>query len=643
MLAITINDLSMSFGARDLFNKISFALEENDKLGIIGTNGCGKSTLFKIILGETEPSGGNVFIAKNKSIGILTQDCAFEISDLVGRTALEQMYSAFPELIAMEEKLKALEDRMAIELEQESHIRLSDEYHELYTKFSNLGGLDYKSRCAGILLKMGFDERALHLDVDKLSGGQRTRLALSKQLCREPDLLLLDEPTNHLDIETVQVLESYIKSYKKCVLIISHDRYFLDQVTNKTLAMEHGEAKLYNGNYTQSMKQREIDREIAEKHYINQQKEIARQEAYIAQQRAWNRERNIIAAESRQKMLDKMVKLERPKEAPKPVVIKFRQSIPSGNEVLRVTDLSKSFGDKKLFDNMSFLIRKGERVFVIGKNGSGKSTLLKMLVGDCDISSGVIEAGYNVEIGYFDQQNQNLTESNTVLDELWNAYPDRKEFEIRSALARFRFTAEDCEKNVSMLSGGERARLTLAKLILSPMNLLILDEPTNHLDIMSREALESALDEFGGTILIVSHDRYLVNKLATRIIEIDNEQTTGSDFIDYPVFNVGNAFAEFSNHKATHTVFSASNDSEKAPTAQKEDYIARKKQASDARKEQKRIENLKKEQESIERELEQIENDLYGDAATDYKKAAELTARRDELEERRLEIYEELE
>ena len=643
MLAITVNDLGVSFGAKDIFKRISFALEENDKLGIIGTNGCGKSTLFKVILGELEATNGNVFIAKNKTIGILTQDCAFEISDLVGKSALEQMYSAFPELIRMEERLNALEEKMAIEQNANEHIRLSEEYHDLYTRFSENGGLDYKSRCAGILLKMGFEERALSLDVDKLSGGQRTRLALSKQLCREPDLLLLDEPTNHLDIETVQVLENYIKNYKKCVLIISHDRYFLDQVTNKTLAMEFGEAKLYNGNYTQSMKQRDIDREIAEKHYINQQREIARQEAYIAQQRAWNRERNIIAAESRQKMLDKMVKLERPKEAPKPVKIKFTQSLQSGNEVLRVNGLSKSFGDKKLFENVDFLIRRGERVFIIGKNGSGKSTLLKMLVGDCEISSGFIEAGYNVEIGYFDQQNQNLTESNTVLDELWNAYPEQREFEIRSALARFKFNAEDCEKNVSMLSGGERARLTLAKLILSPMNLLILDEPTNHLDIMSREALESALDEFGGTILIVSHDRYLVNKLATRVIEIDNDRTTGKDVIDYPVFNVGNAFAEFMHHKETHTVASLSIEGEKAPTAQKEDFMARKKQAADARKEQRRIENLKKEQEKIEKELEQIEIDLFGEAATDYKKAAELTAKKDALEERLMEIYEELE
>lgn len=642
MIAITVSELSMSFGARDLFKNISFALEENDKLGIIGGNGCGKSTLFKIILGELQATEGDVFIAKNKSVGIVTQDCAFEVSSLTGRSAIEQMYSAFPELLALEGELSEIE-KMLEDASDSERIKLSERYHDLYIRYENGGGLDYKSRCAGVLLKMGFDESSLSLDVDLLSGGQRTRLALSKKLCREPDLLLLDEPTNHLDMETVAVLENYIKNYKKCVLVISHDRYFLDRVTNKTLAMENGEAKLYSGNYSASMKQRQIDREIAEKHYINQQKEIARQEAYIAQQRAWNRERNIVAAESRQKLLDKMVKLERPKEAPKPVSIKFRQSIPSGNEVLRVEGLGKSFDSKNLFENVDFLIRKGERVFIIGKNGSGKSTLMKILVGETEASTGYIEAGYNVEIGYYDQQNHNLTESNTVLDELWNAYPDRREFEIRSTLARFRFSAEDCEKTVRMLSGGERARLTLAKLILSPMNFLLLDEPTNHLDIMSREALESALDEFGGTILIVSHDRYLVNKLATRIFEIDSDRTTGKSFVDYPVFNVGNAYAEYCDFKESHTVLQAGSDVVNAPTAQKEDYLNRKKQASDARREQRRIEKLREEAKQLEAELEEIDVELYGDAASDYKKAATLAERKEQCEERLLEIYEELE
>lgn len=643
MLAITVNDLSLSFGARELFSGVGFALEENDKLGIIGANGCGKSSLFKIILGELDASGGNVFIAGSKTVGILTQDSALEIRDDAGRSALEQMYSAFPELLAMERELSSLEQKMTLASTEAEHMCLGGAYHSLYTRYCEGGGLDFKSRCASTLLKMGFSEDALTLDISKLSGGQRTRLALARQLCREPDLLLLDEPTNHLDIETVTVLENYVRSYKKCVLIISHDRYFLDRVTNKTLAMEHGRAKLYSGNYSESMKQREIDRAIAEKHYINQQREIARQEAYIAKQRAWNRERNIIAAESRQKMLDKMVKLERPKEAPRPVKIKFRSALPSGNEVMRIAGLSKKFGEHTLFENLDMLVRRGERVFVIGKNGSGKSTLMKILVGEIEATSGVVEMGYNIEAGYFDQQNQELTETNTVLDELWNAYPDRRESEIRSTLARFRFFAEDCEKTVSVLSGGERARLTLAKLILSPMNLLLLDEPTNHLDISSREALESAIEEFDGTVVIVSHDRYLVNKLATRIVELDPDKITGKSAIDYPVFNVGNGYAELSEYKKAHAVVQNTSGAERAPTAQKEDYERRKRQASEERRTKKRVENLRREAEKIEAELERIESDLFGDAATDYKKAAALTAQKDDLEERLLAVYEELE
>ena len=643
MLALTVNELSMAFGAKEIFNKISFALQENDKLGIIGTNGCGKSTLFKIILGEHRATEGNVFIAKNKSIGILTQDCAFEVSELCGKSALEQMYSAYPELLSMEKKLALLEEKMTGAQDTDEHLKLSGEYSDLYTKYAESGGLDYRSRCASTLISLGFDEGALSLPIDKLSGGQRTRLALARQLCREPDILLLDEPTNHLDASTVSVLEDYLKGYKKCVMIISHDRYFLDKVTNKTLAIEHKSAKMYNGNYTASIKQREVDREIAERHYINQQREIARQEAYIAQQRAWNRERNIIAAESRQKLLDKMERVERPKEAPRPVVMKFKQALPSGNEVLRAVGLSKSYGEKKLFSDVDFLVRRGERVFLIGKNGCGKSTLLKILVGELEASAGYIEAGYNVEIGYYDQENHNLTEENTVLDELWNAYPDKKEFEIRSALALFRFYAEDCEKRVSMLSGGERARLTLAKLIMSPMNLLVLDEPTNHLDIPSREALESALDEFSGTVLVVSHDRYLVNKLATRIFEIDGDSSFEGGFIDYPVSRTGDGYSEYTEFKRRRAPVTEQVKEVKATSTQKEEYLLRKKENADARREQKRLERLRAEAEKLEALLEELEAELYGEAATDYKKAAELDAKKQEAETRLLEIYGELE
>lgn len=638
MLAITVNGLSMSFGARTLFKNVSFALEENDRLGIIGSNGCGKSTLFKIILDQQEASEGKVFISKGKSIGILTQDCAFEVSETSGESALEQMYLAFPEHLATEKRLLELEKSMELEADPEKASSLSAEYSELYAKYSSDGGLDYKSRCASILLKLGFEESALEMSIRLLSGGQRTRLALARQLCREPDILLLDEPTNHLDAETVEALEGYLRSYKKCVMIISHDRYFLDRVTNKTLNFENGGAKLYSGNYTASMKQREIDREIAERHYINQQREIARQEAYIAQQRAWNRERNIIAAESRQKLLDKMERVERPASAPRPVRMKFKQAMPSGNEVLRAKELSKAFGEKRLFSSVDFLVKKGERVFLVGKNGCGKSTLLKILVGELEADSGYVEAGYNVEVGYYDQENHRLNEENTVLEELWGAYPEKKEVEIRGALALFRFFADDCEKRVAVLSGGERARLTLAKLIMSPMNLLILDEPTNHLDIPSREALESALGEFGGTVFIVSHDRYLVNKLSTRIFEIDE-----NGFIDHPVSRAGEGYAEFSEYKSRHVSVDERAREEKPASVSKEDYLQRKRSASDVKKEQKRLERLQKEAKELEELLEKIDEELYGEASTDYIRASELEAKKEEAESRLLEIYEELE
>ncbi|MBO5327497.1 MAG: ABC-F family ATP-binding cassette domain-containing protein, partial [Clostridia bacterium] len=513
MTVLSIADISLSFGTRKILDRVSFSLDEHDKVGLIGVNGCGKSTLFKIITGELEADEGQVFLSREKTVGILRQDSAFTVDDTLGDNALEQMYGAFPELLSAERELRELENRM----QQSSELSLARAYEERNAHFIRDGGLEFRGRCASVLSKMGFDEESMRRPLSTLSGGQRTRLALARQLCREPDILLLDEPTNHLDIETMLFLESFLAQYRKCVLVISHDRYFLDRVTSKTLVLEYGRAKLYNGGYTASIEQRRIDKEIAQRHYQNQQKEIARQEAYIAQQRAWNRERNIIAAESRLKLLAKMEKLERPREAPRAIRLSFTKAHDSGNEVLHVKHLSMAFGNKKLFDDVSFLLTKKERLFIVGPNGCGKSTLLKLILGKLAPTAGRVEAGYNVEIGYYDQENQNLSPENTVIDELWNAYPQLTETEIRNTLALFRFVGEDVFRTVSVLSGGERARLTLAKLILSKMNLLVLDEPTNHLDIDSREALETALSAFEGTVLAVSHDRYFMDKLATRV------------------------------------------------------------------------------------------------------------------------------
>ena len=644
MLSISVNNLCLEFGDKTILNKVSFSLEENDKLGIIGVNGSGKTTLFKLICGEYEPTDGEVYICKGKTVGILTQYGAFDDNEYTGESALEQMYNAFPELLDMESRLASLEGKLE-DINDKNHDSYVKEYTALHEKFISDGGLEFRGRCSSILSKLGFDEEHKKTDVNLLSGGQRTRLALAIQLSREPDILMLDEPTNHLDIETLGWLESFLCQYKKCVMVISHDRYFLDKVTNKTLAIENTHAKLYNGNYTKSMEQRKIDREIYEKHYLNQQKEIARQEAYIAQQRQWNRERNIIAAESRQKMLDKMEKLEAPENGPRGIRLAFTSSLESGNDVLTVKNLCMAFPGRKLFDNLNFLVKKRDRLLIVGPNGCGKSTLIKIIMQKLYPAAGRIERGYNVEIGYYDQENQNLDSAKTVIDELWDAYPNLPETKIRSTLAAFSFRGDDVFKLVSVLSGGERARLTLSKLILSKMNVLVLDEPTNHLDIDSREALEGALEEFDGTIIAVSHDRYFIEKLSTRIIELKPDGYVDGDMFDYNIVNVGRGYTEFrefvENRKQNMSgagVVTASNESKS-----KEDYLKSKQDAADARRRANRLQKLQKEMESLEAELLEVEEALMGEAAYDYKKAAELDNRKNEIEERLMEIYEELE
>ncbi len=642
MYAITVSELSLSFGTTPILEKISFALEENDRLGIIGVNGCGKSTLFRLITGELEPTDGSIYLAKGKTVGILTQDGAFDCRD-GEQTVLARMYQAFPELLEAEARLAVLESQL--KNGSDSTIR---EYTDLHDRYVQNGGLEFRGRCASILQKLGFDATARELAVGKLSGGQRTRLALAIQLSREPDILLLDEPTNHLDIATLAWLESFLSSYKKCFMVISHDRYFLDRVTNKTLAIEHHRAKIYNGGYTKSMEQRRIDREIAERHWKNQQKEIARQEAYIAQQRAWNRERNIIAAESRQKLLDKMERVERPQNAPRAIQMQFSEALTSGNDVLEVRGLSMGFPGRPLFHDLSFLIKRQERVLIIGPNGCGKSTLIKAILGRLSPTAGSLSPGYNVEIGYYDQENQNLTPENTVLDELWNEYRTHTETQIRRVLGMFRFTGEDVFKTVSVLSGGERARLTLAKLMLSRMNLLVLDEPTNHLDMDSREALEAALEQFEGTIVMVSHDRYLIDKLATRILELKPGEGFAGDLLDYRVDHPGSGYTEFCTYKAARLAertpaADAAVAKEAVVSSNKEQYLKNKQAAADARRRQARMEKLRRECDTLEAELAQLEEELFGSAASDYLRAAELDARKTQVEERLMEIYEELE
>ncbi len=645
MTVISVSELALRFGVETVFENLSFSLNENDHLGIVGVNGCGKTSLLKLICGTYTPDAGQIYLSGNVSMGMVAQNEAFDEKE-EKKSALALMYDAFPELQKAEKKLSELLTLLMQKgLSEETHLRYLNEYNECNSRYVAEGGLEYQARCASILKRMGYDEEAMARPVSELSGGQRTRLFLAKQLCREPDILLLDEPTNHLDMETLTWLESFLASYKKCLLVISHDRYFLDRVTGKTLMIENQRGRFFTGGYSEAVRKRDEENRVNEKHYKEQEKEIARQEAYIAQQRQFNRERNIIAAESRLKLLSKMERVERPKEAPRPIHMKFTRQFESGNDVLEVRNLAVGYNGQSVISDLNFSLKKGERAFIIGPNGCGKSTFIKTLIGKLPPVSGTPTVGYNVQVGYYDQENQNLTDANRVIDELWNAYPQKKENEIRNTLAAFRFVGEDVYKKVAVLSGGERARLTLAKLILSHMNLLVLDEPTNHLDIDSKEALESALSEFDGTILAVSHDRYFIDKLATRILAFRPGESFAGSLLDYPIGQPGRGYRDFSEYKARREAereVKSATVQETLVSAGKEQYRQNKKELADARREQKRRERLAAESETLEKELTAIDKELYGPAASDYVRAAELQRLKDEKEERLMAIYEEI-
>lgn len=624
MIAISLGEVSLEFGTDVILDRVSFSLNEGDKLGIVGVNGAGKSTLFKIITGEYTPTSGSVYISKDKTVGMLEQNTGLEGDN----TILDEMLASYADLIADEQRLDELQKQL-----DSGDETIISQYTSLADRFKRAGGYEFRSRCKGILKNLGFDERFHELKISSLSGGQKTRLALAKQLITSPDILMLDEPTNHLDIETLAWLEDFLAQYKGTLLVISHDRWFLDKVTNRTLEIENTHASLYNGNYTRFVELKAENREIRERQYKNQQKEIARIEAYIEQQRRWNRERNIIAAESRQKALDRMVKIERPDELPDKIRLAFTKSGESGNDVLTVRNLAKSFPDKPLFSDVSFLLKKRDRMFIAGPNGCGKSTMIKIIADKLMPDAGEVEFGYNVTVGYYDQENQNLNPDNTVLDELWDCYENLTQTEIRSALALFLFKGDDIEKKVSVLSGGEKARLTLCKLILSRMNLLILDEPTNHLDINSREALEKALLEFDGTIIAVSHDRYFISKLATRVLDLGIK----------PALDYMGGWEDYKTYRARHTA--AESDAEpEVITDAKEQYLKNKEQAAEQRRLKTRIRKNAEETAKLEAELDTVMTELADESRqSDYIHVNELYQRQQQIEERLMELYEEAE
>ena len=514
-MILSCQNVTKAFGEDVLFSDVSFQINEGEKFAIVGSNGTGKSTLLKTIVGELSPDDGNVVFAKDASFGYLAQ---YQNDEEEG-TIYEIVLSARKELLKLESNLREMEEKMsqvsATELDS-----LMNDYHRRQEEFERLGGNTYRSEVTGVLKGLGFSEDDFGKQMTELSGGQKTRVSLGKLLATKPDILILDEPINHLDLHSIEWLESFLLNYSGSVIIVAHDRFFLDRIVDHVIDLSSNKAYVYKGNYSSFVEQKDIRMISMLREYEKQQKEIKHQEEVIEKLRSYNREKSIKRAESRVKLLNKMERLENPEEWKKQMTLNLEPNIRSGNDVLSVDSISKAYDGNTVLKNLSFDINRMERVAIIGDNGTGKTTILKILNRIVEADSGLFTIGANVEIGYYDQEQQELSDEKTLFEEMSDAYPDLDNTKIRNVLAAFLFTGEDVFKKISMLSGGERGRLSLAKLMLSGANFLILDEPTNHLDMESKEVLENALNSYNGTILFVSHDRYFINKVATRILDL---------------------------------------------------------------------------------------------------------------------------
>lgn len=521
-MILSVNNIHKSFQEVPVLANVSFHIEEYEKAAIVGINGAGKTTLLRIIMNELEADEGSVTISKDISVGYLSQHQTVSGEN----TIYDELLSVKQKLIGLEQNIRSIELSMKTASENELP-ELMEKYARLTHEFESNGGYSYKSELIGVLKGLGFSENEFSKSIDTLSGGQKTRVALGKLLLQSPKLIILDEPTNHLDMSSITWLETYLLNYKGAVIIVSHDRYFLDRIANKIIELDDTKATVFGGNYSDYAAKKEMLRIAEYNAYMNQQREIKHQEAVIEKLRSFNREKSIKRAESREKLLNKIEVLDKPSQVRSDMHLTLEPRITSGNDVLRVENISKSFDKLTLFENLSFEIKRGEHVAIIGDNGTGKTTILKIINELILPDSGRLRLGANVEIGYYDQEHHVLHPDKTLFDEISDEYPTLNNTEIRNTLAAFLFTGDDVFKKIDSLSGGERGRLSLAKLMLSESNFLILDEPTNHLDIMSKEILEDAINSYTGTILYVSHDRYFINKTAGRILELDNKAFTG--------------------------------------------------------------------------------------------------------------------
>lgn len=629
-MILACNHIDKEFVTGPVLKDCSFHIEAREKAAIVGINGAGKTTLLRIIMGELSPDAGEVTLAKDTTIGYLSQH-----QDLTSHlTIYEELLSSKAHIIEMEQKIRQMEDKMTT-LSGSSLDQLMQSYSRLSHQFELENGYAYKSEITGVLKGLGFTEQDYNKEISHLSGGQKTRVALGKLLLLNPSIIMLDEPTNHLDISSVSWLENFLANYDGAVVIVSHDRYFLDKIVTKVIEVDQTKVTAFTGNYSAYAEKKAMLRETAMKAWLNQQQEIRHQEAVITKLKQFNREKSIRRAESREKMLDKIERLEKPAEANAEMRIQLVPNILSGNDVLTVTDLAKSFGPHTLFEDLCFDIKRGEKVAIIGDNGTGKTTILKLITGLLMPDAGKITLGSKVHIGYYDQEQQVLDPDKTIFEEIQDAYPSLTNTQVRNMLAAFLFTNDDVYKYIRDLSGGERGRVSLGKLMLSKANFLILDEPTNHLDMVSKEILENAVNRYEGTVLYVSHDRYFINKTATRILDL-NQQTLTNYIGNYDYY------LEKSQQLRETALPEVSAVSAPIPEtgSSKEDWQAKKEAQAKLRKQQNQIAKLEKEIAALEEQNQQLEEQLNDNAiSTNVAKLQEITMQQAEISEKLEQLY----